>query len=169
MDDVATADLDDQCFAAGCNVTVNVEIDQEDDDVFFSLHRAPHAALDEEAEDLMEDDCSAQNKHEFPAMMEEARAVDDWATEVECLPIVESTSAGENMPLTPQASSALPIRGANCLDAVVLQPVAVETSSGQHAVQGGFLADLKRGRAQGVRNYLAKKLNQDTEEQDQAC
>lgn len=166
-------ELHDACDM-GSKVSVHVDIDEEDGDVYFSTHRqngtiicqprptsaegvcleAVHADIDEDDDDVFF--CVQKvpsDATSFLAPMD---------TAVECEPIVQVDSEEQTVQ---RDDSMQAFRPADCInarqgsEAMFLRPVICNNAEPPPAAsQVGILSDLRGGRAEGVRKYLARKL-----------
>jgi hypothetical protein len=160
--------------------SVHVDIDPEDDDVFFSVHKhEPHglalpAATSQQqpaAVPLPVHSCSSDSVcSSADAVCNSAASCpeEDAAQQSQDLSKESSLSAMLPQPaahklagscfedLSPKRASA---------ESVSLRPVApIVSEQTSSTTTPGLLADLKGGRAQGVRNHLARKLTQEDQE-----
>lgn len=180
--------------------TVHVDIDEEDDDIFFSVHNeveqrqaepadiCQQSVLSEAAPLLTPDSeeliCNSAEPDLDPSpegaldndsvcQVAEASLTSTDSSNAHALQGSKSTPVPER-PVARRSSGPSVIsdedavrRGAST-ESVNLRPVVCNSSDQAPTSTGsmapGLLAHLKGGRAQGVRNYLARKLTQETEE-----
>lgn len=171
-------DLDDAC-ELGSAVNVHVDIDEEDDDVYFSLHRQEepdeqhvatiypqraHIDIDEEDDEIFFSllQCERHLPEDELKTYHHAGCNNDAAEELsvhEHGPHVDE-STREQCPGRMDSKRAPSSEDRDCMS-VLLRPVASSDDEERSAADSrapSLLAHLKGGRAQGVRNHLARKM-----------
>lgn len=189
----ALQDFDGTC-ESGSAFSCHVDIDEEDDDVYFSLHRQEahaepdpsirqhriHVDIDEEDDDrfLSVFGCETHLQQDAPST-DPSRTHNDTDAEgedtsphehvlqIEVAPDKEVDSSLKKKPereTSKPSQKAVDLKRENEASSVFLRPVASDNVEDPCPLGGkapGLLAHLRSGRAQGVRNHLARKLSTD--------
>jgi len=201
LEDFSTVESDSR-LEVGSNVDVHVDIDEDDDDVFFSLHKQDgldvHVDIDQEDDDVFfslhrrnaaavralpvsnaarqtlacESDISSvavpASTHSLANSADTITEIAETADQAACGCTQEEylPQGSDGNLCVPHRGSAHSIASRTPLDEscarVVLRSTSV-TAVEQPVAKAGILAELRSGRAQGVRNYLAKKLTQEVD------
>jgi len=192
LEDGAALDTAVAC-ELGSAVLVYADIDEEDDDIFFSLHR-PEEKLQEDHDDGDDDaasicipqsdqtlnvsadineedddayvslhrpDAKLQEDDDGSSAIQEASDVSTECSDQACLEDVAAFDLVVACEIGVDPSVQAHIPQANASGHVVLRPVVsadMRTAADATGIAPALFANLKGGRAQGVRNFLARKL-----------